>query len=170
MPDTGSLILVSVLGLAVFLAVNFNFLKNGQTIGFHRLYPLGSAARGAHGVDLAVALATKAKRPGRKPKRARPARGKRAGRPAVPLPTSGHSATLVARLRAWRLEEARRRRVPAFRVLTNRALVALADARPTTPAALRNVTGIGPKVVQTYQSVLLGLCLSGEAHGGRRGG
>ena len=67
----------------------------------------------------------------------------------------------MAHLRAWRLEEARRRRVPAFRVLTNRALVALAEARPTTAAALRDVSGIGPKVVQTYQAVLLNLCLKG---------
>jgi uncharacterized RDD family membrane protein YckC len=33
MPGTGSLILVSVLGFAVFLAVNYTFLKNGQTVG-----------------------------------------------------------------------------------------------------------------------------------------
>ena len=33
MPSTTSIILVSVLGFAVFLAVNFVFLKNGQTIG-----------------------------------------------------------------------------------------------------------------------------------------
>ena len=33
MPGTGGLILVSVLGFAVFLAVNYNFLKNGQTLG-----------------------------------------------------------------------------------------------------------------------------------------
>jgi len=33
MPGTGSLLLVSILGIAVFLAVNFTFLKNGQTIG-----------------------------------------------------------------------------------------------------------------------------------------
>ncbi len=136
------------------------FEKNGQTIGFHRLYPVGRAAHGARGVELAVPLAKPSKRAARKPKSNRRQRVKTAGalRP-VTLPTGGPSAALVERLRAWRLEEARRRRVPAFRVLTNRALVALADARPTTPAALRNVTGIGPKLVQTYQSVLLGLCL-----------
>ena len=33
MPSTGSMILASVVGFAVFLAVNFVFLKNGQTIG-----------------------------------------------------------------------------------------------------------------------------------------
>lgn len=33
MPGIGSQILASVLGFAVFLAVNFVFLKNGQTVG-----------------------------------------------------------------------------------------------------------------------------------------
>ena len=33
MPSAGSMILASVLGFAVFLAVNFVFLKNGQTVG-----------------------------------------------------------------------------------------------------------------------------------------
>jgi uncharacterized RDD family membrane protein YckC len=33
MPGTGSQILVSVIGIAVFLAINFTFLKNGQTVG-----------------------------------------------------------------------------------------------------------------------------------------
>jgi len=33
MPGVGGMILVSVLGIAIFLAVNFVFLKNGQTVG-----------------------------------------------------------------------------------------------------------------------------------------
>ena len=33
MPGAGGVILLSLLGLAVFLVINFNFLKNGQTIG-----------------------------------------------------------------------------------------------------------------------------------------
>lgn len=81
--------------------------------------------------------------------------------PAVELPSSGASAALVATLRTWRLEEARRKRVPAFRILTNRALVALAQARPRTSQALRDVSGIGPKVAKTYEAQLLGLCATG---------
>jgi DNA topoisomerase-3 len=74
------------------------------------------------------------------------------------LPSSGANAGLVATLRAWRLEEAKRRRVPAFRVLTNRALVAVAEARPTTSQALLNVKGLGPKVVKDSGAAILSLC------------
>jgi DNA topoisomerase-3 len=77
------------------------------------------------------------------------------------LPASGPSATLVATLRAWRLLESKKKRVPAFRVLTNRALVAIAEARPHSTAALREVTGVGPKLLKSYGSVLVGLCTRG---------
>ena len=136
------------------------FEKDGRRIAFHRLFPTANARSGATHVRLASPiLATK--RPA--PARARPARRrkeKRRSGPAVPLPSTGASAALVASLRSWRLEEARRKRVPAFRILTNRALVALAQARPKTSQALRDVSGIGPKVVQTYERQLLALCAS----------
>jgi superfamily II DNA helicase RecQ len=78
--------------------------------------------------------------------------------PSVALPATGPSAPLVAALRAWRLQESKQRRVPAFRVLTNRALVAIAEARPCSTASLRAVTGVGPKLLQTYGAQLVGLC------------
>jgi DNA topoisomerase-3 len=86
-------------------------------------------------------------------------RTRRASRtPAVALPSSGASAPLVAILRAWRLKEAKKKHVPAFRILTNRALVAIAEARPASSEALRGVPGVGPKLLQTYSAQLVGLC------------
>jgi DNA topoisomerase-3 len=78
--------------------------------------------------------------------------------PAVALPSTGASAPLVATLRAWRLKEAKKKHVPAFRILTNRALVAIAEARPESSEALRGVPGVGPKLLQTYSAQLVGLC------------
>jgi DNA topoisomerase-3 len=101
----------------------------------------------------------------RQPSRARneaARRGRRSRRPglvpAVALPTAGPSAALVAALRAWRLQQAKRERVPAFRVLTNRALVAIAEARPGTSAALGAVAGVGAKALQAYGSQIVALC------------
>jgi DNA topoisomerase-3 len=81
--------------------------------------------------------------------------------PAVALPSSGPSAALVESLRAWRLKESKRKRVPAFRILTNRALVAIAEARPHSAEALSGVPGIGPKLLKSYSAALLGLCTPG---------
>jgi DNA topoisomerase-3 len=132
------------------------FEKDGKKIPYHRLFLTGRAS--LDGVMLPVKSAPVKK--GKAPRATRKRRGsKREGRqPAIELPQSGESAGLVAKLRAWRLEEARRRRVPAFRVLTNRALVAVAEARPSSTQALRGVAGIGPKVVKDSGAQLVALC------------
>ncbi|HVY25827.1 MAG TPA: DNA topoisomerase 3 [Polyangiaceae bacterium] len=88
-------------------------------------------------------------------------RGRKSRKSGIALPASGPSAALVATLRAWRLLESKKKRVPAFRVLTNRALVAIAEARPHSTAALREVSGVGPKLLKSYGSVLVGLCTRG---------
>ncbi len=51
---------------------------------------------------------------------------------------------LVDALREWRLAEARRRKVPAFTILHDKSLVALAAAQPSHPDALLRIPGIGP--------------------------
>jgi DNA topoisomerase-3 len=106
-------------------------------------------------------LAAPTARGKRAKKTSRRRRGKAARGPAVELPATGPSAGLVAALRAWRLQEAKKKRVPAFRVLTNRALVAIAEARPDSAPRLRAVPGVGPKVLQSYSSELIALCRRG---------
>ena len=64
---------------------------------------------------------------------------------------------LVAKLRAWRLVEARRRGVPAFRIFPDRTLLALAEARPASEDALMAVAGVGPRLVRLYGPALLKL-------------
>ena len=67
------------------------------------------------------------------------------------------SREVVEALKSWRRAEAQRRRVPAFRILTDRAVHALAAARPRTEADLLNVPGIGPTIVKTYGREILGI-------------
>ncbi|MBM7119489.1 DNA topoisomerase 3 [Archangium primigenium] len=67
------------------------------------------------------------------------------------------SPQLVEALKAWRLTEARRRRVPAFRILTDRVLDAIASARPQDGAALRRIHGVGPTLTERYGDTLLAL-------------
>ncbi|MDP3504670.1 MAG: DNA topoisomerase 3 [Myxococcales bacterium] len=133
------------------------FVKDGQSIPYHRLYVIGAG-------DPARARLTPKSLPA--PERQARVRGKPRSRkasrtPAVELPSTGANAGLVETLRAWRLAEAKKRRVPAFRVLTNRALVAVAEARPTSSQALLSVKGLGPKVVQQSGRQLIELCSRG---------
>jgi DNA topoisomerase-3 len=64
---------------------------------------------------------------------------------------------VVEALKAWRKAEAQRRRVPAFRILTDRTLTALASRLPRTESDLLNVPGIGPTIVQKYGQEILGI-------------
>jgi DNA topoisomerase-3 len=69
---------------------------------------------------------------------------------------------LVEALKAWRRTEAQRRRVPAFRILTDRTLTELVTARPSDEVELLAVRGIGPALVNKYGKEILGI-LSGGA-------
>jgi DNA topoisomerase-3 len=53
-------------------------------------------------------------------------------------------------LRAWRLSEAKRRRVPAFRIFGDRALLNIAATAPSNEAELLAVQGIGAGIVKKY--------------------
>jgi DNA topoisomerase-3 len=91
------------------------------------------------------------------------AKGRKVRKAGVALPSAGPSAGLVAMLRAWRLLESKKKRVPAFRVMTNRALVAIADARPQSSTALGAVKGVGPKLLRSYGAQLVSLCSRARA-------
>jgi superfamily II DNA helicase RecQ len=60
------------------------------------------------------------------------------------------SSQLEEALRSWRLAEARRRGIPAFRVFTDRALRAMVDRRPATAEQLLAIPGIGMAAVKQY--------------------
>ncbi|MCP4567361.1 MAG: RecQ family ATP-dependent DNA helicase, partial [FCB group bacterium] len=66
-------------------------------------------------------------------------------------------AGLVEALKAWRLKEARRRRVPAFRILTDRVLLSVAASGPKTDEALLAISGIGDKLLKKYGAQILAI-------------
>jgi len=68
----------------------------------------------------------------------------------------------VEALRAWRLAEARKRRVPAFRIMTDRALYGIASEHPTSPTELIAVPGVGPKLAEKYGLEIIALLTPNE--------
>jgi RecQ family ATP-dependent DNA helicase len=75
---------------------------------------------------------------------------------AVPL--SAQDEALAARLKQWRSAEAKKLGVPAYIVLTDRSLRALAAERPKNPKQMLDVSGIGPAKVERFGAALLELC------------
>lgn len=140
------------------------FEKDGQTIAFQRV-SLTTAGRSADGQALDTLALPALESHERTPRAGRKAAAKGSAaraapdrvRPAV-LPDQVEAPPeLVAAIKTWRLGEARRLGVPAFRVLTDRVLVALAAERPRDEAGLLAIPGVGPSLVKRHGRALLAL-------------
>jgi superfamily II DNA helicase RecQ len=91
-------------------------------------------------------------------KKAKAAAGKKPGAVAGPVELTAEDEALVARLKAWRAGEAKRLGLPAYMVLNDRTVTALAQARPENPRQLLDVDGMGPAKVEKFGEAILGLC------------
>ena len=74
------------------------------------------------------------------PKAAQPAR----------IVQPGNADALMTVLKAWRLAEAKKLRIPAFRILTDKALQAIAQTQPRNAPELMEVPGVGLKLAEKY--------------------
>ena len=61
-------------------------------------------------------------------------------------------------LLAWRTEQAETERMPAFVILTDATLTAIAETRPTDEQSLRKIPGIGHTKLTKYGEHILNLC------------
>ena len=80
---------------------------------------------------------------------------KKAANAAAPL--TAVEEALVARIKEWRGAEAKRLRVPAYVVLHDRTVTALAQARPANPKLLLEIDGMGPAKIEKFGEAILGL-------------
>jgi len=72
-------------------------------------------------------------------------------------PLGAGAEGLFQALRAWRLAEAKRCGLPAFRIVTDRTLLGIAAALPRDEAGLLGVTGVGPALARRYGAMLLAI-------------
>ncbi len=113
-----------------------------------------------------------------------PARGRRDGPGAAGAAAAGSGAAHAARgaaqagpatvdaglfeaLRAWRREAAEKSRLPAFVVVSDATLRAVASRKPRSLVELRQCQGIGPAKLERYGDELLAVI---EQHGALRSG
>jgi superfamily II DNA helicase RecQ len=69
---------------------------------------------------------------------------------AIRSPNAPPDPVVEEALRAWRLAEARRLGVPAFRIFTDRALSGLVNLRPRTNSEMLAVPGVGLRIAEKY--------------------
>ncbi len=126
-----------------------SFQKEGETIRYQRAGLTPSGRR--RGVDLAEQVLLPDDPPDEPP-----ARRRRGGAVAPIEITEGDAdPALVEALREWRGKVAREKRLPAYTVLHNRTMVAVAAARPADRNQLLAIPGIGPTTVKRYGGELL---------------
>ncbi len=142
-----------------------SFVKDGNVIPFQRARLTSTAVARSLAGDPTFRIAGQTPRP-KKGNGAAKRKGHRAlGRPREnPAPaTRGHSPADVGKsanalfeeLRAWRLAEAKRTGLPAFRIVNDRTLLGVAAEAPADEAALLRVAGIGPGLARRYGAELL---------------
>ena len=127
------------------------FEKDGKQIPYRKasLTPDGEALEEIVAGDLLMkdaALTVTKPRKGRKKKVAAPP----AKRKQSPKPAGATGSPIEDALRRWRLSEAKRRGVPAFRIFSDQVLKAVADKRPSTAAELLAIPGLGINTVEKY--------------------
>jgi superfamily II DNA helicase RecQ len=83
---------------------------------------------------------------------------KNSGGAAEPRALTAEDEALAGRIREWRAAEAKRLKVPAYVVLHDRTLTALAGARPQNPRELLSIDGMGPAKVERFGEDILKLC------------
>jgi RecQ family ATP-dependent DNA helicase len=143
--------------------------KDGEVRRFRkvRLTEAGLELRATTAVEILISDGVVEEFGGRPAASARAYKTKAAARPgkaadAAPVRLTAEDEALAARLREWRAAEARRLGVPAYLVLHDRSLTALAHARPGNPNQLLAIDGIGPAKVEKFGEVLLGMCAATE--------
>jgi len=87
-----------------------------------------------------------------KSKRARATAVRKPGGTKVASVSESDQRRIEQALRSWRLGEAKRRRVPAFRIFGDRALLTIAATAPRNEAELLTVQGIGAGIAKKYGS------------------
>jgi DNA topoisomerase-3 len=122
-----------------------SFEKDGKTIEYRKVW-LSSFGR-EDGAAAAVMISEEIESAPRPRKR----KGKKRSKPGAARATS----TVEAALKSWRLTEARKKNLPAFRVLTDKTIEALAANRPHTNSELLAVQGIGPGIAAKYGAEIL---------------
>ena len=119
--------------------------KDGKEIEFRKVR-LTSAGR-EKGAEADMLLPVEIEGP------AKPGRRKQAKKSAA-APTG---SALEAALKAWRLVEAKRTGVPAFRVMTDKTLIAIAADKPQNTEELGEIAGVSARIVNKYGSQILSI-------------
>jgi len=124
------------------------FETEGRTVAYRRAHLTKESARldGLEGAEVRIE-----EKPAAVPRQRKSVKRRSAPAPVeAASPAGTPDRDVVARLKAWRLGVARAEEIPAFRILTDKALRLIATDLPATPQALLRLSGIGQRFVDRW--------------------
>jgi DNA topoisomerase III len=126
--------------------IDASFEKDGRRIDFRkvRLAPGGQEPDAAHRVTMPEDIAGV-------PKQRKTTKGSKKRAPKQMAKTS----PLRDVLKAWRVAEAKKKGVPAFRIMADRVLDGILASQPSTEQELLSISGVGPKLVERHGAQIL---------------
>ena len=130
--------------------IDDSFEKDGSTIRFRwiEITPEGFSHEGSLEEIVSLATPLPKKKAARKKKQSRkstsrPSCSKRAAGSTEAGDDDPADEALLKALKEWRLKEAHRKRIPAFRILRDSVLVEIATIKPRSQADLLAIHGFG---------------------------
>jgi superfamily II DNA helicase RecQ len=135
--------------------VESTFEKDGRTIPFRKamLTSAGEEVEQPEEIELQMKFAlplVESRKKGKGKAKAKKTAKKAPAITGAVTAAAKEDRRLEDALRAWRLAEAKKRGVPAFRILGDRPLRAVAEQRPATAAELLAIPGIGISTVEKF--------------------
>jgi len=136
------------------------FEKDKEVIRFRkvRLTDSGLEMRSSTPVELLLSDGVVKEFGGQSSTPSRAKKAKSTAKDSASVSLSAKGEALAARLKQWRAAEAKRLGLPAYMVLNDRTLAAVAQARPANPRELLEISGMGPAKVERFGQAILELC------------
>ena len=117
-----------------------SFEKDGKVIAFRKVSITAAGKEEGAAAEVNLSQNFDAAQSPRKRKR-------RLEKAAAKLPADER---IEKALREWRAKEAKQKGIPAFRILTDRALAAIAQRKPRSNSELLDISGVGRKIVENF--------------------
>jgi DNA topoisomerase-3 len=129
-----------------------SFEQDGRRVDY-RLAGLSAAGRELDATAVpAFEMKLEIEATGKRRRKARTGKARKREKAAPPAKAAAPpgNAAVEKALRDWRLAEARRREVPAFRILSDKSLQAIAAEKPLSIRELLEIPGVGARLAEQY--------------------
>jgi superfamily II DNA helicase RecQ len=139
-----------------------SFEKDGKLIPYRVAMLTHAGKAAAEAGDVEFLMKDEAGSAPKKGKAKGERKTKSAAKTRAPKAVSETEVRIEKALKAWRLSEAKKRGIPAFRILTDQVLHVMAEDRPASDDELLSISGVGLATVKKYGQEIIRIVSTGN--------